>query len=37
MGMLWKKSAPELIGVKLFLDNVQLVQLKKYVNNAFNH
>jgi len=27
---LWKESAPELMGVRLFLDNVQLVQLKKY-------
>ena len=27
-GRLWKESAPELMGVKLFLDNVQLVQLK---------
>ena len=37
MGILWKESAPELMGVKLFLDNVQLVQLKKYGNNAFIH
>jgi len=37
MGILWKESAPELMGVKLFLDNVQIVQLKKYVNNAFIH
>ena len=37
VGRLWKESAPELMGVKLFLDNVQLVQLKKYGNNAFIH
>ena len=37
MGILWKESAPELMCVKLFLDNVQLVQLKKYGNNAFIH
>jgi len=37
MGILWKESAPELMGVKLFLDKVQLVQLKKYGNNAFIH
>jgi len=37
MGRLGKESAPELMGVKLFLDNVQLVQLKKYGNNAFIH
>ena len=36
-GGLWKEYAPELMGVKLFLDNVQLVQLKKYGNNAFKH
>ena len=36
-GGLWKEYAPELMGVKLFLDNVQLVQLKKYGNNAFIH
>ena len=30
MGRLWKESAPELMGVKLFLELVQLVQLKKY-------
>ena len=37
VGGQWKESAPELMGVKLFLDNVQLVQLKKYGNNAFKH
>jgi len=26
MGILWKESAPELMGVKLFLDNVQLLK-----------
>jgi len=25
MGMLWKESAPELMGVKLFLDNVSFM------------
>ena len=29
-GRLWKESAPELMGVKLFLELVQLVLLKKY-------
>ena len=30
VGRLWKESAPELMGVKLFLELVQLVLLKKY-------
>ena len=30
VGRLWRNSAPELMGVKLVLDNVQLVLLKKY-------
>ena len=34
VGRLWKESVPELMGVKLFLDNVQLVQLKKYGNDC---
>ena len=32
VGRLWKESAPELMGVKLFLELVQLVQLKKCGN-----
>ena len=34
MGRLWKESAPELMGVKLFLELVQLVQLKKCGNDC---
>ena len=34
VGRMWKESAPELMGVKLFLDNVQLVQLKKYGSSS---
>ena len=30
VGRLWKESAPELMGVKLFLELVRLVLLKKY-------
>ena len=37
VGRLWKESAPELMGVKLFLELVQLVLLKKYGSNAFIH
>ena len=33
-GRLWKESAPELMGVKLFLELVQLVLLKKYGNDC---
>ena len=30
LGRLWKESAPELMGVKSFLELVRLVLLKKY-------
>ena len=37
VGRLWKESAPELMGVKLFLELVRLVLLKKYTNDSFIH
>ena len=33
-GRLWKESAPELMGVKSFLELVRLVQLKKCGNDC---
>ena len=36
-GRLWKESAPELMGVKLFLELVRLVLLKKFGNDSFIH
>ena len=37
VGRLWKESAQELIDVLRKMELVQLVQLKKYGNNAFKH
>ena len=37
VGRLWKESAPELMGVKLFLELVRLVLLKKFGNDSFIH
>ena len=37
VGSLWKESAPELMGVKLFLELVRLVLLKKFGNDSFIH
>ena len=34
LGRLWKESAPELMGVKSFLELVRLVQLKKCGNDC---
>ena len=34
VGRLWKESAPELMGVKSFLELVRLVQLKKCGNDC---
>ena len=34
VGRLWKESAPELMGVKLFLELVRLVLLKKYGSSS---
>jgi len=37
VGGLWKESAPELMGVKSFLELVRLVLLIKFGNDSFIH